>query len=79
MKNAQYWMEYLERLAEGQERGTIKAPQAVEMNNTVGKVIALAKACLESQRMKAKSANMMPIPSLEFNSSENLQQPEKDS
>lgn len=59
MKNAQYWMEYLERLAEGQERGTIKPVQAVEMNNTVGKVISLAKATLEAQRMKSKVGGSM--------------------
>ena len=52
MKNAQYWMEYLERLAEAQESGRIKPVQAVEMNNTVGKAISLAKTNLEYQRMK---------------------------
>jgi hypothetical protein len=66
MKNAQYWMEYLERLAEGQERGTIKPVQAVEMNNTVGKVISLAKASLEAQRMKSKTNGMKTIQSLDF-------------
>jgi len=66
MKNATYWMEYLERLAEGQERGTIKPVQAVEMNNTVGKVISLAKASLDAQRMMEKTKGMKAIPSLEF-------------
>lgn len=66
MKNATYWMEYLERLAEGQERGTIKAVQAVEMNNTVGKVISLAKASLDAQRMMEKTKGMKAIRALEF-------------
>jgi hypothetical protein len=66
MKNATYWMEYLERLAAGQESGKIKPVQAVEMNNTVGKVISLAKAALEAQRMKEKTKGMQTIRSLEF-------------
>jgi hypothetical protein len=66
MKNATYWMEYLERLAEGQERGTIKPVQAVEMNNTVGKVITLAKASMDAQRMMDKTKGMKMIQSLEF-------------
>jgi hypothetical protein len=70
MKNATYWMEYLERLAEGQERGSIKPVQAVEMNNTVGKVISLAKASLEAQRMMEKTKSMKPIKALEFDSEE---------
>ena len=66
MKNATYWMEYLERLAEGQERGTIKPVLAVEMNNTVGKVIALAKASMDAQRMAEKTKGMKVIHSLQF-------------
>ena len=66
MKNATYWMEYLERLADGQERGTIKPVQAVEMNNTVGKVISLAKAALDARRLMEKTKGMTAIPTLEF-------------
>jgi len=66
MKNANYWMEYLERLASGQENGSIKPVQAVEMNNTVGKVISLAKASLEQERMKMKTAGLKTIPCLDF-------------
>ena len=66
MKNAQYWMEYLERLAEAQEKGAIKPPQAVEMNNTVGKAISLAKTSLEYERMKQKlGEKAVTIPMLE--------------
>lgn len=67
MKNTQYWMEYLERLAEGQETGKIKAPQAVEMNNTVGKVISLAKTAIEYQRLKNNlGGKAETIPALEM-------------
>ena len=59
-------MEYLERLAEGQEEGNIKPVQAVEMNNTVGKVISLAKASLEAQRMREKTKNLKTLPMLDF-------------
>ena len=61
MKNATYWLEYLERLADGQEKGKIKAPQAVEMNNTVGKVIALAKTTLEYARLKNHLGSKSPV------------------
>jgi hypothetical protein len=57
-------MEYLERLAEGQESGRIKPAAAVEMNNTVGKAISLAKCSLDYQVMKAKlgdKANIIPM------------------
>lgn len=66
MKNAEYWMEYLERLAEGQESGTIKPAEASEMNNTVGKVVSLAKATLEAQIAREKTKGLKTIKTLEL-------------
>jgi len=68
MKNTQYWMEYLERLAAAQETGRIKPVQAVEMNNTVGKAISLVKTNLEYQRLKqslGEKAAVIPMLELE--------------
>jgi hypothetical protein len=69
MKNATYWMEYLERLAEGQEKGTIKPNQAVEMNNTAGKVISLAKASMDAYKAMEKTKGMSVIPALQYEQS----------
>lgn len=55
MKTANDWMKELEALYEGQKTGKIKPPAAVEMNNTIGKVINLAKLQLEYQRSRQKS------------------------
>lgn len=66
MKNANYWMEYLERLADGQEKGEITHSDACEMNNTVGKVIAFAKVQLEAQRMRDATKSMRMLPMLEM-------------
>jgi hypothetical protein len=74
MKNATYMMEFLERLAEGQEKGTIKAADAMEMNNTAGKWISLNKAALENLRLKDKTKGKLTIRSLEFDE----EPPEKD-
>lgn len=61
MINTTYWMKNLESLFEAQRAGTIKAADAAEMNNSVGKVIALARASLEEQRALEKSKSLMPI------------------
>jgi hypothetical protein len=66
MKNAQYWMEYLERLSAALEKGTTKPVQAVEMNNAAGKAISLAKLLLEYQKLKHVLGNkVVTIPMLE--------------
>lgn len=53
MKTSADWLRELEELYDGQKAGRIKPVQAVEMNNTVGKVIALTKLQLEYARVQA--------------------------
>lgn len=70
MKNAQYWNEYLERIAEGQKNGSIKPKQAAEIKKTAKLAISLTKLQLDYQRMKQTlGEKAVVIPMLE--SSEN--------
>lgn len=66
MKTTTDWLKELEELYDGQKTGRIKPVTAVEMNNTIGKVIALAKLQLEYNRArKTMQANGEKIPMLE--------------
>lgn len=53
--NANDWRNELEELYAGLKSGKIKPPTACEMNNTAGKVIALAKLELEYARLRRES------------------------
>ena len=52
MKTSADWLKEIEDLYEGQKTGRIKAAQAVEMNNTIGKLISLTKLQLEYNKLK---------------------------
>jgi len=66
MKNSADWMKEIEDLYEGQKTGRIKAVQAVEMNNSIGKMIALIKLQLEYNNLRHRlGANCVKIAVLE--------------
>lgn len=66
MKTTADWINEIEALYEGQKSGKVKPVQAVEMNNTIGKLISLTKVQLEYQRMKQSlGAKAVTIPMLE--------------
>jgi hypothetical protein len=66
MKNAKDWLKELEDLYEGQKTGRIKPVQAVEMNNTIGKVISLTKLQLENQKLQGSLGDKAPrVPMLD--------------
>lgn len=52
MKTSADWLKEIEELYDGQKSGRIKPPQAVEMNNTIGKLISLTKLQLEYNKAK---------------------------
>lgn len=60
MKTAKQWMEEIENLYEGQKTGRIKPPQACEMNNTIGKAIAVTKLAIDGARFQRELGNKAP-------------------
>lgn len=54
MKNAAEWLKEIEDLYEGQKTGRITPPKAVEMNNTIGKLIAFTKMQLEHHKQQTQ-------------------------
>lgn len=66
MKTSADWLQEIENLFEGQKEGTIKPAQAVEMNNTIGKLIGLTKLQLEYNKQRQATGNKQAtIPMLE--------------
>ena len=54
MKTSADWLKEIEDLYDGQKCGRITPPKAVEMNNTIGKLIALSKLQLEYNKMQSQ-------------------------
>lgn len=64
MRTSNDWLKEIEELYEGQKNGSIKAPQAVEMNNTIGKLIHLTKLQLEYNKLRRQlddKASQIPM------------------
>ena len=49
----------MEQLFDGQKAGRIKPVQAVEMNNTFGKVLGLLKLQLEDNKLRVHNGDRM--------------------
>jgi hypothetical protein len=57
MKNTTDWTNALNELYADQKAGTVKATDAVEMNNTAGKVIGFLKLQLEYNKLRLQTKN----------------------
>ena len=66
MKTTADWISEIEQLFDAQKLGRIKPSQAVEMNNTVGKLIGITKLQIEYHKLKQQcGSKMTKIPTLE--------------
>ena len=59
MKNIKDWTDKLAALYAAQEEGTIKPAQAMEMNNTAGKVVSFLKLQLEYNKSRQQTGNKL--------------------
>jgi hypothetical protein len=65
MKTDQQWLQEINDLYEGQKTGRITTVAAVELNNTLGKLIGIRKLKLEEEKMKfllAAKVESEPLP-----------------
>lgn len=61
MKTIQEIHEVLDRVIDGLEKGEMKPPQAVEINNAVGKKIGLIKVQLEYNNIRGRMGDKSQV------------------